>query len=514
MLININPKKQWMAWLLSVLGLLAILSWTTTELSRLDDRSAFNHVDGAWSAMAFWALEGKLYPPLFDGEHVTGTRYAPIPILLHAGWANITDSYLAAARLSNITGSIILVSILAFFAYRRSLRPSICFALIGLFLIATQSKSNVMLPVALQALAVILIMVKHPPSQLRLIMSAICCTLAVCAKLSAVWAPIALLIWLAIYYRKECVLLFIYGVGFGLTAFLTIQLASEGRFLNTMQVCLLGEPSTHSFIDMLYRGGKKVVNRVVSTTPLVSGIVPLVLYSLWTNRRYHDTQLIAICLACCFILTAYMFKDAGVESPHLADLSFLIFFALVDLISKTNWHQIVVCRNKRDDSSIDHSDRPALAQLTAITLTWLLASTIVSSQLSSGIKYHSRQLLQDPLIESSRDRKEWLDKLDSPSKILSCDASVPLALGQSPTISDPFMLRLIGQKKPDVETFMIQEIQSHRFTHILMLTETDGSLGLIPLKDIHWGKKILDTIEQNYKLDRYAGEYVVYIPRK
>ena len=59
-------------------------AWLALGLSHLGDRYKVGHVQGIWMALAQYAHEGTLYPPLSDGVRFGGTRYMPLPIVLNA----------------------------------------------------------------------------------------------------------------------------------------------------------------------------------------------------------------------------------------------------------------------------------------------------------------------------------------------------------------------------------------------------------------------------------------------
>ena len=58
--------------------------WVALAALHVDDDYRVGHNGGTWAALAETARAGRLYPPIFDGEHYAGTRYMPLPILLNA----------------------------------------------------------------------------------------------------------------------------------------------------------------------------------------------------------------------------------------------------------------------------------------------------------------------------------------------------------------------------------------------------------------------------------------------
>src|SRR6187399_2526139 len=80
----------------AVAGLAALVaaSWLVLVVAHLDDGYGMDHASGTWIALARYANDGTLYPPLYDGESFGGTRFMPVPILLQAGAAHLSAEYL------------------------------------------------------------------------------------------------------------------------------------------------------------------------------------------------------------------------------------------------------------------------------------------------------------------------------------------------------------------------------------------------------------------------------------
>ena len=79
-------------------GSLALAAWAILAIVHADDRYLVNHVSGAWMALAQYANDGLLYPPLYDGESFGGTRQMPLQILAHAGLARVSGEYLVSGK--------------------------------------------------------------------------------------------------------------------------------------------------------------------------------------------------------------------------------------------------------------------------------------------------------------------------------------------------------------------------------------------------------------------------------
>ena len=93
------PRIRWLPAALvlvsaGVLGACALLA-----AAHVDDRYKLDHVSGARIALAQYVNEGTLYPELDDGRFYGGTRFMPLPVLLHAAVAKLTGEYLVSGKL-------------------------------------------------------------------------------------------------------------------------------------------------------------------------------------------------------------------------------------------------------------------------------------------------------------------------------------------------------------------------------------------------------------------------------
>ena len=98
----------------------------------LGDRYKVGHVQGIWMALAQYAHEGTLYPPLSDGVRFGGTRYMPLPIVLNAAASRATGEYLMSGKAVAMLLFVALL-ILVFVVLRQLCCPGVpAFALAGL----------------------------------------------------------------------------------------------------------------------------------------------------------------------------------------------------------------------------------------------------------------------------------------------------------------------------------------------------------------------------------------------
>ena len=76
-----DTTRRWTGVGLISVAAASTLGWLYLAASHLHDRYGALHVQGAWMALARYANEGVLYPPLYDGQRYGGTRWMPLPII-------------------------------------------------------------------------------------------------------------------------------------------------------------------------------------------------------------------------------------------------------------------------------------------------------------------------------------------------------------------------------------------------------------------------------------------------
>ena len=110
----------WLEWAVRALVALVIGCWLLIAGVHVDDRYALDHTAGAWLALARYANEGVLYPPLYDGSSFGGTRFMPLQFVTHAGLARLTGEYLVSGKLMAYASAAALLALTFVLARRLS----------------------------------------------------------------------------------------------------------------------------------------------------------------------------------------------------------------------------------------------------------------------------------------------------------------------------------------------------------------------------------------------------------
>ncbi|HZB02254.1 MAG TPA: hypothetical protein VE800_09125, partial [Actinomycetota bacterium] len=89
----------WIAWGLIAAAVVVAGAWLLLAVAHVDDRFMVDHVSGVRIALARYANDGTLYPELYRDGFYGGTRFMPLPIVVHAASARLTGEYLVAGKL-------------------------------------------------------------------------------------------------------------------------------------------------------------------------------------------------------------------------------------------------------------------------------------------------------------------------------------------------------------------------------------------------------------------------------
>ena len=105
-----HPCPRWLALTLIVTAALVFVAWLFLAAAHIDDRYQLDHVSGARMALAQSFDRGTLYPELYDGRTYGGTRFMPLPIVLHGLTARMTGEYLVAGKLLGYAATLGLLA--------------------------------------------------------------------------------------------------------------------------------------------------------------------------------------------------------------------------------------------------------------------------------------------------------------------------------------------------------------------------------------------------------------------
>jgi xanthosine utilization system XapX-like protein len=482
---------------LVTVGAAGIAAWLGLALVHLGDRYKVGHVAGHWMALARYANEGTLYPPLSDGVRFGGTRHMPLAILLNAGAGRLTGEYLTAGK---IVALILFATLLVLvFIVLRQLRCPwpVAVALVGL-LPATNTGMLVGSTVGGDVLAVVLMLgalatiTAATPRRARMwtVAAGALAGLAVASKLTGVWAALAVLSWLGL--RRDWPQLAWFSAACASCAVVTLgvtQWASDGRFLTT-------------FVTLTFAGTEDSVGWIRAPSQLVFFgsrdmaavwmVAPFAVLGALAAGRFSALTLYHHALGWSLLLTLVVFTDIGAGLNQLLDLGVLTIVAVGYLFS---------CL------STERLGAVSLSTALALAIVWAGATGVRGFVPDVREAITSAQTGRIPPAYNPRPLAETIAPDDS---LLAEDPGLPVLLGQTPIVLDAFMLRRLEQLKPEAVDILIRRIERREFDHVAMI---------IPLDEddfwwqyYHFGLRVVRALRDAYVLDRHVDGYYIYRP--
>jgi hypothetical protein len=480
--------------LLAVSGGIALVSWLFLAVVHRADRYDVGWGQGAWMGLVRSARQGVLYVPLFEAGHFGGTRFMPIPILAMAGLAKSTGEYLVSGKIFAFLSFALLLGVIA--TVLRSLRcPPFLIVVLMAVPLVTETGLFVAggigadaLPVALQLVAVMF--VARSTARSWTVGAGALCALALFTKLSALWAPLAILIWLAMKERRR--ILDFLGVFVGLSVLLGVafDLATDGRFVSNVVGLAFSGVSSIGFVVRPVT----FFPMLLIHAPAGSALLPLAAVETFLAIRRGTLTLYHLSLICALGVLAVVLTDAGVDFNHLIDVIVLEAIVVGLLASRL---------------ALDRDRLSAMGATVAAILVWVLVSSYVTTMfLSSG------GVLDSLGTEAKVDfaRRPLAGYVGPGDTILSEDPVIPVQLGQRPVVLDAFMLLRIGQKHPEWIRDLTARIARHQFSKVILTR---------PLEDdqrswyetFHFGPAVFSALKANYVRSAHTQGYFIYVPR-
>jgi hypothetical protein len=475
---------------------IAIVGWLFLAASHVRDRYEVGHVQGAWIGLEHYANEGSLYPPLFDGVHYGGTRWMPLPILLNAEAARITDEYLVSGKLVGLVLTAMLL-VLVFITLRRLETPRTLSAALAATIIATDTGriagttlGGDVLSVVLQVGA--LFVATSGRRKRSLVLAGVLGGLAFASKTTGLWGVLALITWLALDRRWRD-LAFVAGAAAATSALVlgAVELISRGRFSdNLITLTFAGVGGGVGPI----RAPNQVVYQLARFGPAVWVLVPFAAAGALMARHLRRISVYHLALGWSLLLLLGTFTDVGAGFNQLLDVTVLTVLAAGALAGRAGPSRL----------------RATIAPFLALVVIWGTTTGILLTLVPDVRQTVQGASLGYPLHP--------LAQLVGPhDEILSEDPYVPLSLGRQPVVLDPFMLRRLDIADPSAVDVLIGRIEHHEFAYIVTvvpLWPLDGDTATNDYwwDNFHFGPRIVDAMRSDYVPDGVVDGYYVYRP--
>jgi hypothetical protein len=484
--------------LLAVLAGLVALLWIATAAIHAADAYGDDRTSGSWLVLGERADEGTFYPPLFDGHSFGGTRWMPLPILTFALAHRLGGHGYLPAKLAVYAVGVALLTALYLCLRIFETPRSVAVGLLAVF-VASGAGFNAVTTIAGDALALVFALLAlytvaaegDRPRMDRMIVAAALSSLAVLSKSSAVWAIVAIAIFLLL--RREWRLI---GPFVGATiAFIAAgvalaDLASSRRFLTNLHelsVAGYGGPM-HLLIDTPVR----LISLAEQFDAAILMLVPLAACVVLLRASSRSFTVFDCALPVVVIVTIGVLADAGTYENHLLEAS-----AVVLVLVGSLWSSPPDGLGSRQALGL------IVPAATCVALIVGIATTLkpIAGETRSDIRAHG-SLRYGPQLAAGAVRPG--------QTLLAEDPGIPYELGRRPVSSDTFMLPRIARSHPAAVALLIRKIRGQRFAKIVLdVPVTDSS----HFAEGDFGPAIISEIKQSYKLRREVGGRFVYAPR-
>lgn len=478
--------------LLGATGLAIVLARLLTLATRLHANE--NFVGGIWIALAHYAGRGVLYPPLFDGEHYGGTRYMPLPIVLHAAASVLSGEYLVSGRLLGVLYMAGLLVLLGWILVRIGL-PAIPALVLSAFVLTTEvawigaaGLRFEALPTGL-SLAAVEVARSRPGRRWLAIAATLCCA-ALFAKLSAVVAPVTIVAWLAWRRRADLGPFLLVFAATSALALVLSQLASGGRMLPVVTETILAQPPSGGLMG----GISALVSFAATMARPILLLVPLAVAGLLLAALRDGPSIYDVALGVALASTVVVLSDRAAGYNHLLDL-----VVLVTVVAAELWVR---------SSSSEHKE---LAAIVPVALA-LAVSLVAVGWLSAHLPAAARSWIRGA---QATDAAALLARELGPGvEILSEDPYVPVALGQDPVVLDPYLLARLSSRQPGPYGALVERVERAEFAVVVLMRRLDARAAPRRYGERIFGAGVYRALQQRYRFDRLVGgRYFLYVPR-
>lgn len=485
---------------LIAIGVHVLLAWTHHA-----DRYGIDDVAGAWIAMSRYADEGLLYPPFYDEAtgNYGGGRQMPVGVLVNAFAAQFTGEYLTSAKLVSAASALLLVYLMGLVMGRlrcstvASLGAIGAALMTGPMLVATTSVRVDALPAALQLLAVMLFVDRkgRPVAVSRRLVftAALACTAAIFCRLSALWAPVAIVVWLLARERRWLWTYLGYQVGMLLVVAAFFHLLSDGRFVDN--VFALGGADNDGMALWL-RVPLLLFMLLVDHAPATWVLLPLATFGLMLRAQRGDWHIVHIGLVASFVVLVVGLVTADARANDMLDVIVLGAICAADVwrIARKPGRRVM---------------EPAQAAI-AVMLLWSMAG---------GLVVHVRaDILESLAIVVFDERPARYDRtplagfLATDMAVLSEDPSINVTLGQRPVVLDAGLLRQLSDQRLAVVEPLVERIGQRKFDAIVLIRDIDEQGWWY--EHVHFGRPIRAAIEEHYRLVTERHGLYLYGPMR
>jgi len=478
------------------LSALVFLSWLVVAAGHVDDRYL---VSGPWTALSQSVHFGVLYPPLYDGYAYGGTRYMPLQFLSYAAGAQITGEFFVSAKLVVYLIAAGLFGVTYVALRRLGCRRAVAFSLVAVALTTAPVllASTAILGDSLATLAQLAAVVAVSLAAGRKSSAAAggLCAAALLSKLSAIWALVAIVVWLSATDRRRLLPFLAAFVALSASGAILLDVASDGRMLENITALAHASSDRLSVHELLVDAPRYFTTLMVEKAAAAWLLVPFAVAGTLLAAARARLTVYHVSFAVAVPLSILILTDEGAYWNHLIDVVFLIVLVSGEFAAHLD------ARDGRNEVGLALLSTALVVGVASGFLT-LVANQVGGGVRALGIGQPQRVFSKIPLA----------DAVNRDDVLLSEDASVPVSLGRRPIVLDPFMLLRLVRKHPDWGTDLVRRLDDREFDKIVLFRRLDPESEWYT--NVHFGREISTAINRNYRFARRVQDYWVYVPAR
>jgi hypothetical protein len=437
---------------------------------------------------------GIIYPPLNADGYLGGTRYMPLPVLLDAASMKLIGEVLVSAKLATYLVAAALCAIALVVMRQVGCRTPLALALVAVVvvtptgLVGTLGLRNDGLAVVLQLAAVACVL--RSQTRASVIAAGAFSALAIFAKVSAVWAVIAIGIWLVAFVRPRLPAFLAAFGAFALSAGLVVELSSGGRFhTNLTEFTLAGNRGIFAPVT---QGLQSVITNLATQADAAWLLFPLAAVAIFRGLRARAPTLLQLTLIVELIVLSVVMSSRGTDHNHLLDLCVLTV--------------LVVGEFAADQFREERLGLVALVITAAVV--WGVGSSYQRTMGPQTLGALRQIVRGDP--DGSLEPNPLAGFVRRTDRLLSEDPTIPLLLGQRPVLLDSFVARRALAKHPSWAQAWARRVSARNFDKIILVAGLEPGTGLFDQQFL--GRAVNDAVLANYRLAYAELDLYVYVP--
>ena len=469
---------------------LAVHAWHAVSTAAYVD-----FVTGVWLTLANDLVHGVFYRPLVGPDGYGGTRYFPLFFASIAGLMRLGLSPLAAGFLVSAVSAALLATGIRRVLLRFGLPPAVA-AAGAIFVFAPRFVQQGLLAIRSDVLAAGLVVWgvdfslsaadQERPDSRALALAAACFTLAVATKVTSLYAPAAVILALLWTARRGAALRLGWMVTVGVFAMVAIvAAASGGRAIESWRASGLAGAGVLEWIrEIPFAFETQVVgpSRVFTAVLLAASAAWLVM------QHTGGPRILIVLFPVTIVATTVVLSSPGTSyTNQLLDAFAVSLLVIAWLVARYR------------------ALRPlAIAALLALSL--VAARQTLRPVTTQDFRQHTRQ--------RAVERVALVREMAAASGPVLSEAPEVLVLGgSSPYLLDPFMLRVLAIRRPELLHQLYRDLDMRRFPHVILMLDPDGRHGRGWYANVDFGQPIMSRIRENYEFSHVKAGLRIYRPK-